>query len=187
MNLTVVVTTIPERAQLLSRCLWHLENQSVDTFDVIVAHGKRPKGDKVNRALTVVETSHVMFVDDDDWVSTRLVESVLPYAVEDFVGFDALQMVDGMFSQIIYQEVASHICPIRTALAREVEFGNHYLADIEWTKQVAQLVESSAYVGEVLYFYDKWNPNEWSPERGAWSPPRTVGYWPVDKSKFRWI
>lgn len=186
MNLTVVVTTMPERAQLLSRCLWHLQNQSVDRFEVIVAHGKKPKGDKVNRALTVVDTSHVMFVDDDDWVSTRLVESVLPFE-QDFVGYDALQMVDGVYSQVIYQEVASHICPIRTDLAREVPFGNHYLADIEWTKQVAQLVGSSAYIGEVFYFYDKWNPSEWAPDGGAWSPPRSVGYWPVDKSKFRWI
>ena len=186
MNLTIVVTTVPERAQLLSRCLWHLENQSVHDFEVIVAHGKRPKGDKVMRALPLVDTSHVMFVDDDDWVSSRLVETVLPFE-EDFVGYDALQMIDGMYEQIIFQEVASHICPIRTDLARQVEFGNHYLADIEWTKQVAQLVGSSSYVGDVLYFYDKWNPSEWSPDRRAWSPPRNVGHWPVDKTKFRWI
>jgi hypothetical protein len=180
-NLTVIVTTVPERDQLLTRCLWHLQNQSVTDFEVIVCHGKRPKGDKVMRAFPYVDTSHVMFVDDDDWVSTRLVESVLPFD-EDFVGYDALQMVDGQFSQIIYQEIASHICPIRTELAKEVEFGNHYLADIEWTKEVAKAVTSSTYINQSLYFYDKWNQNE-----GGWSPPRSVGYWPVDKSRFRWL
>ncbi len=182
MTLTIIVTTMPERPQLLSRCLWHIQHQSVKDFDVIVAHGPRPKGDKVHRALPLVETSHVMFVDDDDWISTRLVETVLPYT-EDFVGYDALQMVGGRFSQLIHQITASHICPIKTELAQAVPFGNHYLADIEWTAEVAKLVETETYIDDVFYFYDKWNPEG----PAGWSPPRDVGRWPVDKAQFRWV
>jgi|SRR3990167_2436547 len=183
MELTVIVTTLPERARLLSRCLWHLENQTIRNFEVLVMHGPRMKGDKLNMAFQHVDTSHLMMVDDDDYISPVLVEHVLSYD-DDFIGYNALQTVGGMFTTVIEQEVASHICPIRADLARSVPFGNHYLADIEWTKTVAPLVESNVHLDEVLYFYDKWNPP--GPVSG-WSPPRNVGPWPHDKSLHRWL
>lgn len=188
MDLTIIVTTIPERKQLLGRCLYYLEHQSVDDFQVFIAHGKGLKGDKLNRVFPLVQTSHLMMVDDDDWISERLVENVLPHD-EDYVGYDALQMVNGRYAQTIHQETASHICPIRTDLARQVPFGNKYLADIEWTKKVAQLVQTQAYIDDVFYFYDKWNPEVAYSRDEGWSPPRQVGYWPHDKmrSNFWWM
>lgn len=180
MTLTIVVCHMRERASLLSRCLFYLENQTVTDFDVLVMHADKPKGYKLNRAFQEVETSHVMVVDDDDWVSPVLVESVLPHDT-DFVGFDTVLMVDGMFAKRIRQETASHICPIRTDLARSVEFDNDYFEDIRWTKRVAPLVETETYIPEVLYFHDKWNKRG-----GGWSPPRNVGRWPHDKRNFAW-
>jgi hypothetical protein len=184
MDLTIIVTTIPERRQLLGRCLWYLEHQSCKTFEVLIAHGPRPKGDKVNLALSLATTTHVMMVDDDDWISERLVASVLPYNT-DYVGYNALQMVNGRYNTIIHQETASHICPIRTDLARQIPFGNDYLDDIIWTKQVAQLVETETYLDDTFYYYDKWNPVG----QDRWSPPRQVGYWPHNKMRenFQWI
>lgn len=184
MNLTIIVCTMPERRQLLGRCLWHLENQTCQEFNVIIAHGKGKKGDKINRAMKLVETSHVMVCDDDDWIAQHHVETVLSFD-EDFVGYDALQMVHGRYAETIHQEVASHICPIRTEIAQILPFGNEYLADIKWTKSTAKFVKSSTYIDQALYFYDKWN------ERGVgeWSPPRQVGYWPHNKmnENWRWI
>ena len=78
MELTVIVTTLPERARLLSRCLWHLENQTIRNFEVLVMHGPRMKGDKLNMAFQHVDTSHLMMVDDDDYISPVLVEHVQP-------------------------------------------------------------------------------------------------------------
>jgi len=144
-------------------------------------HSNRPKGDKVNLALEHAKTSHVMMVDDDDWISPHLVESVLPHD-EDFVGYDSLLMVEGRFSEVLHQQTASHICPIRLDLAKQVPFENHYLADIEWTEQVAELVETETYIDDVLYFYDKWNQRG-----GGWSPPRAVGNWPYDPRNFGWM
>lgn len=186
MTLTIVVCHMRERAQLLSRCLWYLENQTCDKFDVLVMHSPGPKGDKLNLAFSRVETSHVMVVDDDDWVSPVLVESVIDHD-EDFVGYDALQMADGRFATVIPQEVASHICPIRTDLARLFPFGNEYLADIKWTKATKLFVKSTAYIDRQLYFYDKWNPTGGYSHSGGWSPPRQVGFWPHDKSKHYWL
>lgn len=180
MTLTIVVCHMRERASLLSRCLFYLENQTVQDFDVLVMHADKPKGQKLNRAFREAKTSHVMVVDDDDWVSPILVESVLPFD-EDFVGYDSVQMVDGMFSQIIRQETASHICPVRTELALQVPFDDGYFEDIRWTKQVAPLIETETYIDKPLYFYDKWNSRQ-----GEWSPVRQVGRWPHDKRNFGW-
>lgn len=186
MTLTIIVCHMRERHQLLSRCLFYLENQTCDKADVIIMHGNKPKGDKLNLAYSRVETSHVMVVDDDDWVSPVLVESVIDHE-EDYVGYDSLQMVEGRFAEITHQEVASHICPTRTDLARSVEFGNEYLADIKWTKKVAELVDTSTYIPKVLYFYDKWNPSTGYADNGGWSPPRQVGNWPHNKQSFYWL
>lgn len=181
MTITVVVCTIPERWQLLGRCLWHLQNQSTDKFDVIVAHGsRRGKGDKLNKAFSLATTSHVMVCDDDDYLALHAVETLLPHS-EDFVGFDAVQTVHGRYAETIHQEVASHICPIRTDLARLFPFGNEYLADVKWTKAVKPFCRTTAYVGQPLYFYDKWVKG------GGWSPTREVGWWPYDKLRFNWI
>lgn len=187
MELTVVICTIRERRQLLGRCLWYLEHQGRDDFHVIIAHGqKRGKGDKLNLAFSLVETPYVMVLDDDDWLSERHMQSVLPILAADefdFVGYDAAQMVVGRFHTVIPQETASHICPIRIDLARSVEFGNEYLSDIVWTKQVKKLVESETYIHDQLYYYDKWNPQGGT----GWSPPRPVGYWPHDQTRYQWI
>jgi hypothetical protein len=186
MDLTIIVTTIPERRQLLGRCLWYLEHQTSQEFQVLIAHGRKPKGDKLNFAFTLVQTSHLMMLDDDDWLAPHHVASVLPHS-EDFVGYDAVEMVNGRYGQINHQETASHICPIRTDLASQVPFGNHYLDDIPWTRTVAPLIETESYIDDVLYFYDKWvTPGEGD---AYWSPPRQVGYWPHDKMRenFWWI
>ena len=180
MTLTIIICHMRDRKSLLSRCLWYLENQTCDKADVLIMHADKPKGDKLNFAYNHVDTSHVMVVDDDDWVSPYLVEAVIDHT-EDYVGYDALQMADGRFSQVIHQETASHICPTKTELACQVEFGNEYLADIKWTKQVARLVETETYIDQPLYFYDKWNK-----PGGEWSPPRQVGRWPYDPRNFGW-
>lgn len=183
MDLTVIVCSLPERRSLLGRCLFYLEHQSDTDFQIMVAYGPGKKGVKFNRAVNLAETSHVMVCDDDDWLSPSLVASVKPYDT-DYVGYDAAQLVDGRFATLIHQETASHICPIRTDLARLFPMGDHYLADIEWTKATAPFVKSETYLDDVLYFYDKWNK-----PGGEWSPPRQVGYWPHDKqlSRIRWV
>ncbi len=180
MTLTIIVCHMRDRRQLLSRCLWYLEHQTVKATSLIM-HSNRPKGDKLNLAFSMVDTSHVMVLDDDDWIAPHLVESVIDHD-EDFVGYDALQMADGRFSTVIHQEIGSHICPIRTEIARQVPFGNDYLDDIIWTKKIAPLIETETYIDDALYFYDKWNKRG-----GDWSPPRYVGWWPHDKREHHWL
>jgi hypothetical protein len=179
-SLTVIVCTIPERRSLLSRCLWYLEHQTVTDFEVIVAHGPQGKGTKLARAFPLVETSHVMVVDDDDWISPLLVESVLPFR-EDWVGYDAVQFTDGRFDRKLTLNPGSHICPTRIGLALEAPFGDEYSAAYDYTDFVASKAESTSYIVEPFYFYDKWNA-----PGGEWSPPRNVGMWPHDKSLWRW-
>ena len=181
MTVTIVVCHLRERRQLLSRCLFYLENQTVRPDAVFVMHGEGGKGDKLEKAFRLAETSHVMVVDDDDWVSPVLVESIQGFDV-DFVGYDALQTVAGRYAETIHQETASHICPLRTDLATLIPFTNEYLADIKWTKATAPFVKTEAYVDRPLYFYDKWNPTA-----GGWSPPRQVGWWPHNPLNFKWI
>lgn len=181
MTLTIIVCHMRDRRQLLTRCLWYLEHQTCDKATTLVMHSNRPKGDKLNLAFSMVDTTHVMVVDDDDWVAPHLVESVIDYE-DDCVTFDSVMFADGRYAETTYQETASHICPIRTDLALKYEFGNEYLADIKWTKKVAQHVESETHIDDALYFYDKWNK-----PGGDWSPPRYVGWWPHDKREHRWL
>ena len=181
MTLTIIIPTIVERRQLLSRCLFYMDHQTDQEFQVIVVESGQGVGDKINWAFEHVETSHLMMCSDDDWVSERLVEMVKPFD-EDFVGFDIMGLVGGRFYDVLPQALASHICPIQTDLARAVPFPNDYGTDGPWRDAVAETIQSSAYVHEPLYFYDKWNAPE-----GGYSPPRDVGFWPYDESRWLWI
>lgn len=68
MTITVVIPTIPPRAKMLVRALESVRNQTRAPDDVIVQHDHDGLGaaECRNRALKLVDTDFVAFLDDDD-------------------------------------------------------------------------------------------------------------------------
>jgi glycosyltransferase involved in cell wall biosynthesis len=67
-EITVVVPTIPPRAELLARALASVQAQTYPPAEIIVLHDLEREGAAAtrNRALDLVATEYVAFLDDDD-------------------------------------------------------------------------------------------------------------------------
>ena len=184
---------MPNRKPLLARMLHSiLENPGVnETFEVIVHAGDQSLGAKVTRMIGLAQGTHVVVWDDDDWVSSRAIESLTPQD-EDFVGFDIAVIVDDMFSATYRHDArlksrsmdgtghemgVGQKCPIRRELAAEYPYPDEYFGDLIWSAKVAELVETHTVVPKTLYYYDYRNGDRF----------RNVGPWPHDKSQIRWL
>lgn len=188
MSITVCIPTIKSRRSLLSRALWSIP----DGFDIIVADGDWPMGDKLNAMFAAATTSHVICVDDDD----MLLPGWPPCQDGDFIGHRVLYTENGKFAGSVahrgdgdtswatYDRGVSPKCVIRTEIARAHSFGNHYTADREWSEAVQADVTTFDFINRHLYHYDHWNAHMvgTTPDAGRLdTPQRDVGVWPYDR------
>lgn len=201
--LTICIPTIPARRSVLSRLLFTIEGQLTDDVEVLIADGATPMGDKLNRMFAMANGHHVVAVDDDDLLSENYVDLTTKWTAEfDFLGHYILWLENGRFAGIVKHSLhgdpswgslnrgVSPKCPVRTELARQVEFGNHYTADREWSTAIHALCETGTYLPVPLYIYDHWDQHMVGTEpddpRFA-RPQRDVGMWPFDPERFTWI
>lgn len=195
MTVTVCIPTVPSRRSLLSRCLWSIP----DALEIIVADGDRPMGDKLNDCFATATTTHVVCVDDDDYLLPGW--SNFP-SIEDFIGYRILYTEDGRFGGSVahrgdgdtawatYDRGVSPKCPVRTEIARAHRFGNHYTADREWSEAVQYDIASHWFIDAHLYHYDHWNRHMLgtTPDAGRLdTPQRDVGNWPYDPARIQWL
>jgi hypothetical protein len=190
--LSVLVPTMPGRESVLSRCLYSvLEQPGLNrAFEVVVHKGDIPLGDKLNFMFDVALGSHVVVIDDDDWIAPHYMVCVLPrMKFCDAVGFDIGVLVDGRWEMRVEHRPTvmnwdgattvrgfSHKTPVRTSMARSVSFGNDYTDDKKWASEVAPLISTSIYIPELLYWYDY-----------RLNGSLDVGLWPYDASAVRWL
>lgn len=185
--LTVVVPTIPGRESLLSRCLFWLTPQPVD---ILVVEGTGKLGDKLNAAWRVVETPYVAACDDDDYVTADYGQVIERLGMVDYCGFKFLELTDNGFHNIcsalgdyehwgIRSRPPSVKCPLLTAIARDIPFGNAYKADRAWGVRVRDRINDWAFIDRPLYVHD------WHGEQSTFyaGKHRDVGFWPFDESR----
>jgi glycosyltransferase involved in cell wall biosynthesis len=212
MRLSVLIPTISARDSTLSRALWFLQNQTRDLgeFEVLVHRGDHlGKGAKVNAMVDACEGDHIIVLDDDDFLPQHYMDIVLPtlnpdlHGQVDFVGYRILALKDGKFWLSIAHDARNQfgnptldrgVCdkmPIRTEVARQVRYGDEYTDDWPWSEAVHNLVESSAFIDEHLYYYDWWPESmafkNNALETGDWSPQQNVGVWPYDPERVVWL
>lgn len=193
MTLSVCVPTISPRESLLSRLLFYLSSVPEDRAEVLIHQGDEvPMGEKIDRMFDLAQGSHVVVVNDDDWISERYWDLVLPLCEEaDYVSYQSVVLVDDRFEEIHDHEIdgrgVSHKCPIKAELATKVPFPNHYTGDLDWAKDIQPLVSSSIHLAEPLYFYDYQTKHWTGTEAEGWQTQRHVGWWPHSPERFRWI
>jgi len=198
MSLTVCIPTVPSRRSLLSRCVWSLPSN----VEVLVAIGDRPMGDKLNACFQAANTTHVVCVDDDDYLLPWGHGNLASFTYSDFVGYRILYTEGGRFGGSVahrgdgdtgwatYDRGVSPKCLVRTEIARAHLFGNHYTADREWSAAVQADVETHQFIDAHLYHYDHWDAHMLgtTPDAGRLdTPQRDVGEWPVDWERVTWM
>ena len=147
-ELSILICTHPNRTMLLSRLLWQLKQQLVDGVEIIVELNIDPntRWASRNTLLDKANGKYCVFVDDDDVVADDYVSQILTaiksepdicsitgsvtslwnnhrrYFVlsQKYVPVFSLPSADHVGD--IYFRCSSHLCPIRTEIAREVRF-----------------------------------------------------------------
>lgn len=208
--LTICIPTIPARRSLLSRLLWTIQQQDGDgAFEVLVADGDWPLGDKVNTMFAAATGSHVVVVDDDDNVSDDYVYRIMMqlhwHPEVDMVGYhlrwteqgrymaSPLHHGDGHPDHGVEDRGASVKTPTRVEIARAHPMGNDYYADNRWAHEVHPEIATHVTIRRHLYLYDHWNDRmvgtDLNGEQSSWfkRPQRDVGQWPYDAGLFTWI
>lgn len=191
LTLSLVIPTLPARAEYLSRMLHGLGEQMCDDVEVLVFGGDGLMGDKVNLGFAQAAGRYVAVVDDDDELAADFVDCVCAAADADadMIGYRIASMRDGCLQAMIEHHYGGDLSwsgvhrgpcpkmPIRTDIARRHWFGNEYTADRVWSRAVAADLNSGVFVDRTLYRHDYWTTDD-RPD---------VGVWPFDASLFRWL
>lgn len=180
--LSILIPTLEVRKTLCERLCSDLDQQIAETntsgiVEVLTQpdDGTAPVGAKRNQLISKARGKFVVFVDDDDSVSTDYVRQIvrqiggnaqadcISFAAEiSFRGKHPRKMVHSIkhaewhYSNGEYLRPPCHITPIRREIAASYEFAEvDFAEDMDWTLRMSRdhALEQEVMLDEVLYFY----------------------------------
>lgn len=175
MILSILICTLPERAEKLKRLLDILRPQITADVEILTDDRGRhiTTGQKRNELLHRAKGIYSVFIDDDDIVSHDYIEKVLQASRHnpDCITFRGYMTTNG-FNRVnfvlrlgekyeerngIYYRFPNHIVPIKTQIGRQVAFENiTHGEDYKWALQIKDrnLLKTEFYIDSELYHYD---------------------------------
>jgi hypothetical protein len=175
-RLTIALATVVNRAALFALLHAEVKRQAEGKpVEILVACDDKEIsiGKKRQNLLEQATGNHICFIDDDDWISTDYVDSILT-ALEtnpDCVGFKITCTTNGYYpasaiASMRYQQWCDgrdgyahcrspyHKTPARTTIARQVGFPDlRYGEDRIYSEGITRLIKTESFVDKVLYFY----------------------------------
>lgn len=172
---TILIATLGQRHDRFKSLLSQLLPQ-LDAHDgrvrvtALYNNGERPLGEVRQDLVDSVTTDYISFVDDDDEVPSYYVDEVAQRLGDvDYVGWRMQCYVDGVQQKPTFHSLqykawfenhkgyfrhVSHLNPVRTALARLVNFRNVGTPeDVGWAREMRQHLESEEYIDRIMYYY----------------------------------
>ena len=129
-------------------------------------------GDKRNLMIEQAQGDYVVFVDDDDRISDKYIDSILTatYENKDAIVFLCEVTVNNDTPKICYYSMEyardyndsgkyyrlpNHICAVKKSITETVQFPSiSYGEDSGYSKKLKPLLKSETKIDEVLYYYD---------------------------------
>ena len=174
-RLSILICTLPERANLLARLRRILDPQCRNQpVEVLLDERPRPVsiGAKRNALLQASKGDYIAFVDDDDKVSATYVHDILralrgnpdcselwgiitfdgrnPKKFHHFVGCTHWHEKNG-----VYLRGPNHLSPVRRELALKAGFpDNSFGEDHAYSDRLLPLLKNMGACPRTLYFYD---------------------------------
>lgn len=176
MKWSILIPSIPSRRELRRRVLMLLEPQ-IDKYDdiellILEDNCKRDYGSKLQSMVDIAKGEYISFIDDDDLVSEKYVDSIYPLLGDgvDCVGFTGhISINDGPIMPVYYSientvpennfdgyyRYIQHVNPVKASIVREVPYDGHFGADTEWSDIVMEreLLKTERYIDDVMYMY----------------------------------
>ena len=173
MKLSILIATIGQREDRFKQLLEVLRPQMKDVE--ILAYwnnGEKPLWEIRQALVEEAKGEYISFIDDDDSVPDYYVEEILKAIAEkpDYVGWRMQLWENGekakpTFHSVKYTEWSeddrgwyrgiSHLNPIQRDIALQVSFETipGEAEDQPWTKKIAPLVKTEAYIDREMYWY----------------------------------
>lgn len=173
-DLSILICSVTKRVKgFLPRLLDALEPQLTDNVEVIIAvdNKKRTVGEKRNDLLNQSQGRYVVFIDDDDMITSDYVSSITNGIKEgtDVVVFGAKRYVNESFDKDVkygiqfrkdsedqnyYYRIPNHLMCFKRDLAIQVAYPyTNFGEDAEWAKNIFYKIKTQNDVGKVLYYY----------------------------------
>lgn len=179
MKLSILILTIPERADKLKRLLDVLQPQVPESVEIIVKE-ELPSGEGgptigANRNAAVADSigEYICFVDDDDLVPEYYVERILK-AIDtkpDVVGMSGHYIVGQNKPQLfvhsmqykewltvdgVHQRCPNHLNPVKREIALQVPYPEkNHGEDQDYSMALLPLLKTEVMVDGIMYFYLK--------------------------------
>lgn len=175
MILSILICTIPKRKALFDKLLFELRAQvlaSGEKIEILADGNDGTVGLKRQRLIEKAQGKYVVFVDDDDWVSTDYVQSIV-HALKsspDVVGFNGWITTNGKHKTNFkiskdcdyhttsagYERFNNHLSPVKREIALEIGYKNmSYQEDYDYAVRLRSsgLVKTERFISKHLYFY----------------------------------
>lgn len=178
MILSILIATLPERAHHLARIMSLLGTLPEGVEIVSDDTGRHlPTGTKRNNMITKAQGEWVCQVDDDDWVSSDYISSILEALKSnpDCVTFKGIMTTNGggrvewciklgekyeartdPDGVTRYYRWPNHLAVIRRSIAQSVKFPDIWHGeDYKWSEQIKnmKLLKSEVHIDKHLYHY----------------------------------
>ncbi len=129
-------------------------------------------GDKRNLMIEQAQGQYVVFIDDDDRISDKYIDSILmaTYEDKDAIVFMSGVSINGSDTKICYYSkdyhkdfndpsnyyrLPNHICAVKKSIAETVQFPSiAYGEDSGYSKKLKPLLNTETKINEILYYYD---------------------------------
>ena len=179
MILSILIPTIVGREDKFNSLMISLESQ-IYNKDVEICYYKDNKeisiGSKRQKLIEECSGEYIVFIDDDDSVSSKYVANILEqlYLKPDSVGFMIECMIDGKGPFMAsasnkwedwgenkagfkYVRTPYQKTPIKREIALQIGYKDmRYGEDYDYSKRLKQsgLIKSEAFIDEVMYYYN---------------------------------
>jgi glycosyltransferase involved in cell wall biosynthesis len=182
MILSILICTLPERANLLDALVKDLRHQihqyqekvgrEGDIEILFQSHPELPVGLKRNLLLAAVEGSYVVFIDDDDQVAPYYIEKIMEALLQDpdCVGMFGYMTTNGKDhrrwtiskehgswyeKEGVYYRTPNHISPVRKSIALKVRFPaeKSFGEDFDYSMGILPLLKTEVLIPFEMYHY----------------------------------
>lgn len=180
MKLSVLIPSIPERAETRLRLISELERQCESTNDVeilcFIDNKKRSIGAKRDALKSIAKGEYIAFVDDDDYINEiyidRLLEAtetkadVITFMQSCMISHKPVIVTFGINNpneEIVYSDKMGMrpvkrkpfpCCAFKRELVKDIEYPDvGYGEDWHWSKQAIERCETEHHIKEILHFY----------------------------------
>lgn len=158
---------------MLNNILWQVDSQMADDVEVITLVDNKfmSIGEKRNHLLSMAHWDYVVFVDDDDRISTDYIHELLKWieSNKDVICFYAhisinwweYHLVDYDINNAhneknwIYYRLPNHLMCWKSYIAKQIKYEDiSFWEDTKWANDAIWLIHNQHKIHKVLYYYD---------------------------------